>query len=118
VGERRVERIPDDGTLKMRHTATRKTASQCYRNLSRRSLRWPVVGGAEAKYASAPWPRRDTKRLDSGRAWLENVGTRLAKQVYALPHVGLHLWENIRGKRRKGYERGQGIHGPSNVLDV
>jgi hypothetical protein len=48
--------------------------------LSRSSPRRPKVGGSEAKNARAPCPRRDAKRLDSGRAWMENVGASLAKR--------------------------------------
>jgi hypothetical protein len=40
----------------------------------------PEVGGSEAKNARAPWPRRDAKRLDFGRARLENVGASFAKR--------------------------------------
>jgi hypothetical protein len=38
------------------------------RKLVTDSPRRPEVGGPEAKNARAPWPRRDSKRLDSGRA--------------------------------------------------
>jgi hypothetical protein len=70
----------DEGRPNMRHTATGKTASQCSRSLLRSSPWRPEVGGSEAKNARAPRPRRDTKRLDSGRARLENVGVGFAKR--------------------------------------
>jgi hypothetical protein len=36
--------------------------------------------GFDAKSARAPWPKRGSKRLDSGRSRLENLGASFAKR--------------------------------------
>jgi hypothetical protein len=49
----------------------------------------PGVSGSESKNATAPWPRRHAKRLDSGAVRKRGSEFREAKQVYTLTEVGL-----------------------------